>query len=316
MLPRFSRLAVYENPEVDKMAGVAMGVATAWLLHNLELLQKSAEKDHHPQTQSPLFGKLPAEIRNEIFALTVTEDEDLSKPYGRQTYYWRPEFRGPRRFNVALLRTCKRIWLETRPLPHKLLRNLPWAFFLAEENRRPPEYRDKGPRQLERAQKFLTTQWQALETIQIFLQGLTKGNIEGFFREPLLQPSTIIFTIRYTDWLYWESQYRLGLDSRQMRWTRLPDTVTKVVMEFEIIQSREQELNNLIAELTRLEERYRWYRRDRKSLRILNSKKPCVKEWTWDGPTNYGDGRTWQHHPSGYKMTYVVKVVEWERDEA
>lgn len=94
-------------------------------------------QNHNLQTQSPLFC-LPAELRNEIFALAVTVYEDLSQPYERETYYWRPGFRGPRRMDVAVLRTCKRAWLETHPLPMKALNDAPMAFFLAGDDRRPP----------------------------------------------------------------------------------------------------------------------------------------------------------------------------------
>ncbi|KAF2467140.1 uncharacterized protein BDR25DRAFT_395309 [Lindgomyces ingoldianus] len=293
-----------------------MGNATAWLLYNLEQLQIRANQDYDPQNQSPLFNKLPAELRNSIFALAVTEEEDLSRPYDRETYYWRPGFRGPRRFNVTLLRTCKRIWLETRPLPLILLENLPWAFFLTDQNRRPKECQNKGPRQSLRAEQLLTSQWQALKTIQIFIQGITKSNIEGFFQEPLLRPSTIILTVRYTDWLWWETEDPLELDGRQMRWTRLPNSVTKVIMEFEMIQSREQELKNLFAKLCRHEERYRWYRQDRKHLKIMHREDAWAygKEWKWDGPTKF-EGKTFAHHPPGDTMTYIVRSITWSRDK-
>lgn len=97
---------------------------------------KSLSLEHcHLQGQSPLYGVLPPELRNEIFALALAEDEDPAKPYPRESYYRRPGFGGPGRVHVALLQTCGRIWLETRALP---LRNLETPFWLGAAERRPP----------------------------------------------------------------------------------------------------------------------------------------------------------------------------------
>lgn len=81
------------------------------------------------QRQSPLFGVLPGEIRNEIFALALVQYEDDKKPYREDSYWYRPGFSGPRRSSSALLRTCKLAYAEGQKV---FLGELEWAFWFGE----------------------------------------------------------------------------------------------------------------------------------------------------------------------------------------
>jgi hypothetical protein len=66
----------------------------------------------NPQEESPLFnGRIPPEIRNEIFILALTEY--TTSEYHKNTGYTRPGYTGKRAVSVALLRACRRIYLET-----------------------------------------------------------------------------------------------------------------------------------------------------------------------------------------------------------
>lgn len=81
------------------------------------------------QTQSPLFGDLPGEIRNEIFNLALIQYEDEGEAYPEDSYWYRPGFRGPRKSSSALLRTCKLAYAEGKKV---FLRELEWAFWFRE----------------------------------------------------------------------------------------------------------------------------------------------------------------------------------------
>ncbi|KAF2728542.1 hypothetical protein EJ04DRAFT_503932 [Polyplosphaeria fusca] len=282
----------------------------------LDRLQAEAIENHHSQSQSPLFSTIPAEIRNEIFKLAVTEYEDPSRPWPRNSYYWRPGFRGHRKVDVALLQTCKRVWLETRPLPFQTLVEAPVAFFLAQFERRPPGlwHPNDKRRHLFRTRPWSFRQWLSVKTMRIFLQGLTTTNISNFLNHHYTQPSTIIFTTRYTDWFLWEKKNPLYLDKHQMASITLPSSVTKVVMEFEMIESRERELKQLLEDVFNHALAYGWKNRSETRMYIRNLEDPWryVEEWKWDGPTKFGDGQTFAHHPPGDTMTYVVKAVTWE----
>ncbi|KAJ7054395.1 hypothetical protein C8F01DRAFT_940529, partial [Mycena amicta] len=67
----------------------------------------------HLQTQSPLFGILPPELRTIIFADALLLDADLTQPYSKHTYYYRPGFQHAQLIPaIALLATCRLIYLE------------------------------------------------------------------------------------------------------------------------------------------------------------------------------------------------------------
>jgi hypothetical protein len=78
------------------------------------------------QSQSPLFGLLPGEIRNEIFALALLQYEDGAAAYPEDSYWYRPGFTGPRKSYSGLLRTCKLAYAEGRQV---FLEQLEWAFW-------------------------------------------------------------------------------------------------------------------------------------------------------------------------------------------
>jgi hypothetical protein len=108
----------------------------------------------YPQTQSALFGILPPELRNEIFALVLTEYNDPDKLYDRNTFYCRPGCEGSVRRDIALLSTCKRIWAETNGVIKRLFEKEDKAFFLGWSQRRPPGKRAFANKLLVPAQRF------------------------------------------------------------------------------------------------------------------------------------------------------------------
>ncbi|KAF7348185.1 hypothetical protein MSAN_01771400 [Mycena sanguinolenta] len=80
-----------------------------------------------PQAASPLYnGRIPPEIRNILFAAILAEFTipDPSRAYPPEIS--RPGFTGPFTMNVALLLTCRRIYLETYHLPPQLATHVFW----------------------------------------------------------------------------------------------------------------------------------------------------------------------------------------------
>jgi hypothetical protein len=86
----------------------------------------------HDQSQSPLFCAIPAELRNEIFRLALQQYVNPKKRYPQETYWTRPEAAGPLRIDTAQLRTCKRVWGETRDM---LGKDLTLTFYLGSRAR-------------------------------------------------------------------------------------------------------------------------------------------------------------------------------------
>jgi hypothetical protein len=81
------------------------------------------------QNNSPLFNKIPAEIRNQIFEYALAEYEDDTRRYAFESYHYRPGLTCRRKIDWQLLLTCKRIWLETRVLPASLAEHVWWLGF-------------------------------------------------------------------------------------------------------------------------------------------------------------------------------------------
>jgi hypothetical protein len=88
----------------------------------------------HNQAQSPLFSAIPPEIRNEIFRLALRQYVDPEGLYEQETYWTRPGFEGHTRIDTALLRTCKRVWGETKDL---LGKDCEVVFYLGYKERAP-----------------------------------------------------------------------------------------------------------------------------------------------------------------------------------
>lgn len=109
--------------------------AEAAQLHPLENLSPTKASEVKTQFQSPLFGVIPGEIRNAIFELALEEYDDPQQLYQRTSYYARPGIRAVKRVDAQLLRTCKRVYSETRSLP---LKNLETEFYLGSRQRCPP----------------------------------------------------------------------------------------------------------------------------------------------------------------------------------
>jgi hypothetical protein len=82
---------------------------------------------YNPQVLSPFYnGLLPPELREQIFQHALSEY--IEYPYPPNTDYTRPEHLGKKRISTTLLRTCKRIYLETARIPARNKSHVFWHF--------------------------------------------------------------------------------------------------------------------------------------------------------------------------------------------
>ena len=79
------------------------------------------------QVQSPLF-KLPPELRETIWQLTVASYDNLDRPYEINSHYCRPGYTHAQKIDTALLRTCRKIYLEAYHLPLSCNTIAFWAY--------------------------------------------------------------------------------------------------------------------------------------------------------------------------------------------
>lgn len=169
--------------------------------------------DHaiNPQSDSPLFNRIPPEVRNEIFKLALTVYEDpKSRKYRASAYYCRPGFTRAHRTDTDLLLTCRRVYWETFRLPASINEHTSWYW------RKPPGIKnnlipiDDRPCSIIRRQGLRTVHVFAQ---QIWLEEVGFTGFTGLWEYAC--PTTLIITLRHSDWWWWESEEPLNFDPKQ-----------------------------------------------------------------------------------------------------
>ncbi|ORX98073.1 hypothetical protein BCR34DRAFT_577506 [Clohesyomyces aquaticus] len=296
----------------------------------------------NPQTQSPLFSRLPAEIRNAIFSLVLQEFDIPDKPYPHDTYYTRYDVRAPQTVDLRLLRTCKRAYSEARGF---VLSKSVALFYAGDIGRAPkgyPGYIQLGDAKViywgvleqRRNKSFEARHWERVKYAHIFIQlyAFSDPTFQYIFaRETLrpgFKPKEVKITIRYTDWWYWEDNrtHVLELDGRGGNQSRFlasgfPASAERVVMEFETMEKKAAEVDAVVKKIVDTPENWRFLRADGVVMvpKIAGEGEETVREWRWLGPTGFQVGTPgykmkmarFDHHPKGHEMGYVVKVLTW-----
>lgn len=221
-----------------------------------ESLVPSLSDDVHSQSQSPLVGAIPAEIRNRIFSIALTAYDDKSKPYQPQNWFYRPDWHFHPKISTTLLRTCKRIYLECHLLPLALNSHTFWA----SAHRAPPcHYFGSGFKKPLRSRRGrLDKNWNASENFRGFFNKLTAeqrgavGELHFFFQQhclesvkfsPPLDPDSsrpiaakkLKITMRHQDWYWWEHNENLGLcpwNRGRTLWNQMDTPMPKTRIEW------------------------------------------------------------------------------------
>jgi hypothetical protein len=236
------------------------------LLENL----LAGEADFSPQDACPLF-QIPGEIRNRIFEHVVTE-HDGKDALSPTDYWYRPNFTHHTYVDTTLLRTCRRVWVETHHLPLEQTRRRFWAGM---EDRAPTSKLSSLPSYMpqilmmsvEKMQPALRSVQALLkrkgaiesrdilpcEIIQVYIQMFALESGDEMKRilaeaEQVLAPRHIIITLRYTDWWYWEHNHPLRIESNWIDSLRLPATVEKITFELETRQGKQAQLDAIVRD--------------------------------------------------------------------
>ncbi|KAF9735973.1 hypothetical protein PMIN06_002517 [Paraphaeosphaeria minitans] len=263
------------------------------------------------QSQSPLFGVLPGEIRNEIFSYALMQYEDDAASYPEDSYWYRPGFAGPRKANSALLQTCKAVYTEGQKV---FLRDLEWAFWFG---RGPPGR--SGNAACVRFFRSLSPQAaQSLEKVRFFTQmyWLEDGsNLRRIFSQPQFRPSELTITIRYSDWWWWEEDAPMTMKETWLRIFIGSPGLRKLRVEYETLSWKKEEMMRIV------ERNKKWKLPVRSDVDLngfqgyLIAEKTPLLEWTWKG-TSKLDGQTWRHHSKGEKedgtVEYIVVTDTWD----
>ena len=181
----------------------------------------SLQFDHWAsQTESPLFGRMPGEIRTQIFREALTASYNKSRPFHETTCYYRPGHRYALKVDTNLLLTCRRIYIEAAAFPVPINKYYFWYW-------RAPPSTDPQYNKIYNTYP-LTSRRQQMKTFHLFAQqfwledtSMHAGPNQGFaswvrLRDVSeLRPSTLIITIRHSDWWWWENGHPLKLDPKQ-----------------------------------------------------------------------------------------------------
>ena len=180
----------------------------------------------NPQIASPIFSLLPAEIRNLIFYYVLLAYPDLAHPYSKHSYWYRPGYTHAPAIAVSLLRTCRRIYLETNLLPVLHNEHIIWG---VEKSRIPPG----STNYLLYNRPLTLSQRNAVRFVHLFTQQFWledwRNEWLGFTTSwPEGGPERIRITIRHTDWWYnlLGENSPLALDPKRKGRPRVGDRVS------------------------------------------------------------------------------------------
>ncbi|KAI6875672.1 hypothetical protein KC323_g125 [Hortaea werneckii] len=188
------------------------------------------------QLASPLFSKLPRELRDLIWAYSTAPYEDPDGKFNERAYYYRPGHTARLKSDTALLLTCRRIWLEANAMPmlqaehsfyfHRAApdaRNSAWMSRLTDKNRR-----DFG-------HLHMFAQMFAIERLTDAVGQIRRFFLSGAPKPNDFQPRMMHVTIRHTDWWFWENEEPLRLS---LKWVQAllnsPDLRNTEVIKLEL----------------------------------------------------------------------------------
>lgn len=164
----------------------------------------------YAQSQSPLFNRIPPEVRDQIFKLALTAYEDPSRKYRPSAYYYRPGYTCAHRIDTDLLLTCRRIYWETFTLPASINEHTLWY------GRAPPSMErnhfavDNRLGSTVRRRHLRTVH---VFTQQVWLESAGFASFTGLWEYAC--PTTLIITLRHSDWWWWEYGEPLCFDPKQ-----------------------------------------------------------------------------------------------------
>ena len=163
------------------------------------------------QSSSPLFNRIPAEIRNYIFELALTAYDDHTKPYENGQWYYRPGHRYAHKVDTNLLLTCRRVLAETKDIPASINEYTCWF------GRGPPWASTNGLTRLTDEDTVgVLVRRNALKYVHLFTQQVW---LENSFRQftdlwKSATPTHLKITLRHSDWWNWEYEAPLALEPK------------------------------------------------------------------------------------------------------
>ncbi|KAJ7098328.1 hypothetical protein C8R44DRAFT_553423, partial [Mycena epipterygia] len=196
-----------------------------------------AASNPNRQLQSPLFGSLCAEVRNMVFKHALVECDDLSRPYSKHGYYYRPDFKYAGKITTSLLLTCRLVYLETRLLSCTVNDHIFWQCGA------PPG-------------RLVSNHGVYFARMSSEQRALVR-RVHFFAQLPWLETRTaadawpaglalrkLAITVRHTDWRYWEDNSGLRFRHPAKGWGAwVGNMATLDELELELESSQSEQLD-------------------------------------------------------------------------
>ncbi|KAI4240746.1 MAG: hypothetical protein L6R40_004991 [Gallowayella cf. fulva] len=229
--------------------------------------------------------------------------------YRPTAYYYRPGVICARKIDTDLLLTCRLVYSETSQLPASINEHTSWYY------REPPDIKkryvpvDDHPASVVRRRHLQTVH---IFTQQAWLESYGFANFMGLLWTHAC-PTTLIITLRHSDWWWWEDEASLTLDPKQEgqasvthhsrpsdpfpseSWGyqfRKASGLKKLQMELETVESKREELDTIVNRA----EGWEFSLGDDRILRLNKSK---TRRTGWTGvllDTDFEEGRSLDIH--------------------
>lgn len=274
-------------------------------------LRPILEVEANLQADSPLFQRIPPEVRARIWAFTLANTADTTDPatrYRNATPYTRPGFTAPLRTHTALLETCRAALQEAWFMPASCHEHAEWV---ATAKHTPPGRQQPGTAGPQDHDRRLPREGQ-VGALRLFVrvEYLAMSIFFGtLWRMQPMNPRRFTLTLRHTDWTGWQKDEPLTLEGR---WTvmfaqRLPVSVKEVYIELETSARKADQARELAAQMLE-----KWFLVRQDNQRMFPDR---VQESRWRG-TSAWNGRRWKREEVAPRvMEYVVYAVRFRPQE-
>lgn len=287
----------------------------------------------NPQSQSPLFTTIPAEIRNQIFAFALLQYEDFSEPYEEHDYCYRPGHRARRIVSTSLLLTCRRVWLEANHCP---MSQATHAFWFEQNARRPAWTKESHASEDNRFRALIDSltllHRRRVRHLHVFAQmywleqSMQRAHIWTALKKKSLKLDSFTVTIRHSDWWNWESNQPLrfstdwlvGLLQSEEATAR---QVAEFHLELETLADKIDQLRPIIANIkaTVADSNNQAQDEDEDKRAIETPKWDFIapssgadfESTSWSGPITLG-GKVHDVYRKREQLDYVVATLRWK----
>ncbi|ORY58829.1 uncharacterized protein BCR38DRAFT_446720 [Pseudomassariella vexata] len=275
------------------------------------------------QTLSPLFTKLPGELRDSIYTYVLASYPDPSRSYDKNTPYYRPDYLSPGIRDCALLQTCQSIYAESWFRPWVSSTH---TFWLAWSVRRPSHVltvREFQPVLHEIYEKhgdvFLTH-------VRVFAQLCEMRGLPSILEMEHFLPRTMTMTIRHHDWWHWETDQRLYLDADVCTRHYLPgrgadgyggrgqlvypDSLAEIRLELESLVRKKEQIDYVANEMAA-----KWWFRLRDGTVMMAHAKDFEVDG-WKGSSTWENDRWIRDETEPETLEYYIKTVVFKPNHA